>query len=129
MKTGVFLISLVIPVMATAVFVGDVRLGIANAASSESAPGSSERKTDKLPTASDQTENEADRKITQQIREAVVKDDALSTSAKNVTIVTIDGKVTLRGAVKNQSEKQKIADRAKKVAGVKNIDNQIAVKQ
>jgi osmotically-inducible protein OsmY len=61
------------------------------------------------PTASDQSENEADRKITQQIRQAVTKDDSLSTSAQNVTIVTQDGTVVLRGMVKTQGEKQKIA--------------------
>jgi hyperosmotically inducible protein len=81
------------------------------------------------PTASDQSENEADRKITQQIRQAVTKDDSLSTSAQNVTIVTQEGKVTLRGTVKSESEKQKIAEKAKEVSGVKNVDNQIAVRQ
>jgi osmotically-inducible protein OsmY len=86
--------------------------------------------TDKTPpTASDQSENEADRKITQQIRQAVVKDDSLSTSAQNVKIITQDGKVTLRGTVNSDSEKQKIADKAKKVSGVKNVNNLITVKQ
>jgi hyperosmotically inducible protein len=79
------------------------------------------------PTASDQSENEADRKITQQIRQAVTKDDTLSTSAQNVKIITQDGKVTLRGEVKSDSEKQKIADKAKKVTGVKNVENLITV--
>jgi osmotically-inducible protein OsmY len=73
------------------------------------------------PTASDQQENEADRKISQQIRQAVTKDDSLSVSAQNVKIITQDGKVTLRGSVKNDSEKQKIAEKAKQVAGVKNV--------
>jgi osmotically-inducible protein OsmY len=81
------------------------------------------------PTASDQSENEADRKITQQVRQAVTKDDSLSTSAQNVKIITQDGKVTLRGTVKSDSEKQKIADRAKQVSGVKNVENLITVKQ
>jgi hypothetical protein len=43
------------------------------------------------PSASDQFENEADRKITQQIRQVVVKDDSLSTSAQNVKIITGHG--------------------------------------
>jgi hyperosmotically inducible protein len=96
------------------------------AATAKDSPSGSEKTS---PTASDQPENEADRKITQQIRQAVTKDDSLSTSAQNVTIVTRDGKVTLRGAVKSESEKQKIADKAKQVAGVKNVENLIAVKQ
>ena len=82
----------------------------------------------KTPNASDQSENEADRKITQQIRQAVTKDDSLSTGAQNVTIVTRDGKVTLRGTVESDSEKQKIAAAAKKVSGVKNVDNLLTVK-
>jgi len=81
------------------------------------------------PTASDQPENEADRKITQQIRQALTKDDSLSTSAQNVTVVTQNGKVTLRGTVKSDTEKRKIADKAKEVSGVKNVDNQITVRQ
>ena len=95
-------------------------------AASKDGPSGTEKRP---PTASDQSENEADRKITQQIRQAVTKDDSLSTSAQNVTIVTQGGKVTLRGAVKSQGEKQKIAEKAKQVSGVKNVDNQITVKQ
>ena len=129
MKTNAFLISLYIPIMAFAISEGDLRLRNASAASAQTDPSSSDRKMDKLPTASDQTENEADRNITQQIRQAVVKDDSLSTGAQNVTIVTIDGKVTLRGTVKSASDKQKIADKAHAVSGVKGVDNQIAVKQ
>jgi hyperosmotically inducible protein len=79
------------------------------------------------PTASDQSENEVDRKITQQIRRAVTKDDSLSTSAHNVKIITQDGKVTLRGTVKSDSEKQKIGEMAKKASGVKNVDNLLTV--
>jgi osmotically-inducible protein OsmY len=84
--------------------------------------------TDKsAPTATDQQENEADRKISQQIRQAVTKDDSLSVSAQNIKIITQDGKVTLRGSVKNDSEKQKIAEKAKQVAGVKNVENLITI--
>jgi hyperosmotically inducible periplasmic protein len=79
------------------------------------------------PTASDESENEADRKITQQIRQAVTKDDSLSTSAQNVKIITQDGKVTLRGIVKSDSEKQKIGEMAKKASGVKNVENLLTV--
>jgi osmotically-inducible protein OsmY len=95
------------------------------AASSEGRPSGAKGP----PTASDQPENDTDRKITQQIRQAVTKDDSLSTSAQNVKIITQNGKVTLRGTVNNDSEKQKIADKAKKVSGVKNVDNLIAVEK
>ena len=78
-------------------------------------------------TASDQLENEADRNITAQVRQAVVKDDSLSTSAHNITIVTKNGNVILRGQVKDQSEKEKLAAKAKQIAGVSNVDNQLTM--
>jgi hyperosmotically inducible protein len=108
------------------IYNGGIGPEILLAASTKEAPSGTERTS---PTASDQSENEADRKITQQIRQAVTKDDSLSTSAQNVKIVTQDGKVTLRGTVKSESEKQKIAEKAKEVSGVKNVDNQITVRQ
>jgi hyperosmotically inducible periplasmic protein len=102
---------------------GNLELQTALAASAEEKSKGSE----KTPTASDQSENEADRKITQQIRQAVTKDDSLSTSAQNVKIITQDGKVTLRGTVKNENEKQKIGEMAKKASGVKNVENLLTV--
>jgi hyperosmotically inducible periplasmic protein len=78
-------------------------------------------------TAGDQSENEADRTITQTVRKALTEDDSLSTDGKNVKIITVDGKVTLRGPVKSEQEKGNIASKAKQVAGVKNVDNQLEV--
>jgi osmotically-inducible protein OsmY len=51
------------------------------------------------PTASDQGNSEADVEMTAKIRRAIVEDDNLSILAHNVTIITRDGKVTLRGDV------------------------------
>ena len=78
-------------------------------------------------TPGDQSENEADRTITQNIRQAVTADDSLSTNAKNVKIITNDGTVTLRGPVKSEKEKTDIEAKAKQVAGVKRVDNQLEV--
>jgi osmotically-inducible protein OsmY len=44
------------------------------------------------------------RLITQNIRQFVVADDSLSTKGKNVTIITVDGTVTLHGLVKREKE-------------------------
>ena len=82
---------------------------------------------DATKTSGDQSENEQDRKITQEVRKAVTSDDTLSTNAQNVKIITQDGKVTLRGPVKNQKEKADIEARAKQIAGVKNVDNQLEI--
>ena len=79
------------------------------------------------PTPGDQAENEADRTITQQIRQDVVKDDALSMNGKNVKIITVDGVVTLRGPVESAEEKTSIATLAKRVDGVKRVDNQLEI--
>ena len=82
---------------------------------------------DAMKTAEDQSENEADRTITQEIRRAVTSDDTLSTNAKNIKIITNDGTVTLRGPVKSEKEKADIANRAKQIAGVKKVDNLLEI--
>ena len=86
-------------------------------------------RTDRGVTASDQPENDADRKIIQEVRQALTSDSSLSTSAQNVTVVSNNGNVTLRGSVKDDSEKQKIVNKATQVAGVTNVDNQLTVTQ
>jgi hypothetical protein len=84
-------------------------------------------RNDATKTPTDQSENEADRTITQNIRKALSDDDALSTNAKNVKIITSDGIVTLRGPVKSEKEKADIEAKAKQVAGVKRVDNQLEI--
>jgi hyperosmotically inducible protein len=78
-------------------------------------------------TPGDQSESEADRTITQNIRKALTADDSLSTNAKNVKIITNVGIVTLRGPVQSEKEKADIEAKAKQVAGVKQVDNQLEV--
>jgi hyperosmotically inducible periplasmic protein len=80
-------------------------------------------------TPMDQGPSEGDRKITQQVRQAVMKDGSLSFTAKNVKIITINGKVTLRGPVKTDQERSAIEAAAKQVAGATQVDNQIEVKK
>jgi len=84
-------------------------------------------RTDATRTAGDQSESEADRTITQSLRKAITDDDSLSTNGKNVKVVTIDGTVTLRGPVKSEKEKADIGAKAKQIAGVKNVDNQLEI--
>jgi hypothetical protein len=50
-------------------------------------------------TADQQKETRSDREITRRIRRSVVGTEGMSTSGKNVKIITTDGKVTLRGPV------------------------------
>jgi hyperosmotically inducible periplasmic protein len=78
-------------------------------------------------TPGDQAENEDDRKITQEVRRAITSDDTLSTNAQNVKVITDNGTVTLRGPVNSAKEKTEIEAKAKQVAGVKRVDNQLEV--
>jgi hyperosmotically inducible periplasmic protein len=79
-------------------------------------------------TSGDQANNAADSKITQAIRQALMKDSELSMTAKNVKIITNNGQVTLRGPVKTAQEKAKIDKLAKSAAGGAKIDDQLDVK-
>jgi hyperosmotically inducible periplasmic protein len=79
-------------------------------------------------TSGDQSNSSADLKITQAIRQALMKDGELSTTAKNVKIITNNGQVTLRGPVKTAQEKAKIDQLAKSAAGGAKIDDQLEVK-
>ena len=78
-------------------------------------------------TPGDQSNSKSDVAITQAIRKAVVADKALSTKAHNVKIITADGVVTLRGPVNSSEEKDKIASKAKSVAGVKSVENKLEI--
>jgi osmotically-inducible protein OsmY len=79
-------------------------------------------------TSGDQSNNSADLKTTQAIRQALMKDDGLSTTAKNIKIITAGGQVTLRGPVKTAEEKAKIAQLAKSAADGAKVDDQLEVK-
>ncbi len=78
-------------------------------------------------TADSQSNSESDLRITQAIRQAVVQDKDLSTSAHNVKIITNEGVVTLRGPVTSQQEKATIEAKATHVAGVTRVDNRLEI--
>jgi len=62
------------------------------------------------------------------IRRAVVEDKSLSTYAHNVKIIAQNGKVTLKGPVRSEEEKQNIEQKATEIAGASNVTNQLTVK-
>ena len=82
---------------------------------------------DKTMTPMDQMNNQSDLKITQEIRQALMKDE-FSMDAKNIKVITRNGTVTLRGPVKTAAEAEKINVLVKAMPGIKNIDNQLQVK-
>ena len=78
-------------------------------------------------TSGDQSNSSADLKTTQAIRQALMKDGELSTTAKNIKVITANGHVTLRGPVKTAQEKAKIDQLAKSAAGGAQIEDQLEV--
>jgi len=79
-------------------------------------------------TADQQKMNEPDRKLTQQIRKAVMADKSLSTYAHNVKIVTQNGSVTLKGPVRSEEEKKTIVAKATEVVGAGKVTDELTVK-
>ena len=75
----------------------------------------------------DQGNQDADLKITQDLRQRLVNDDSLSFDAKNVKIVTSGAVITLRGPVKSQAEKQLIESQARAIAGVASVNDELEV--
>lgn len=71
----------------------------------------------------------SDVEVTRKIRKLITSDKSLSTTAKNVKIVTQNGNVTLRGVVKSVEESDKIQKAAKQVAGAGAVTNELDVKQ
>ena len=82
---------------------------------------------DKTLTPMDQMNNESDLKITQEIRQALMKGE-FSMNAQNIKVITRNGAVTLRGPVETAAEREKISVLVKAMPGIKSIDNQLEVK-
>lgn len=79
-------------------------------------------------TPMDQSNTKTDIDITASIRRAIMNDKAMSINAQNCKIITEAGVTTLRGPVESQAEKDSIESKAKAVAGVVRVDNQLEVK-
>ncbi len=84
-------------------------------------------RSDATLTPGDQGNSDQDIQTTVRIRRALMSNDQLSTLAKNIKIITVDGKVTLRGPVNTDQEKQTI-EAAVKQAGAATVDNQLEIK-
>ena len=78
-------------------------------------------------TPGDQSSDKGDVELTRRIRKVVVADKSLSTNAHNIKIITVNGMVTLRGPVKSEKEKTKIVAKAQKLAGAKQVENELEV--
>jgi osmotically-inducible protein OsmY len=90
-------------------------------------PSASRERDAEAVAAGRQPENAVDQELTWSIREAIWDDDSLSTTAKNVNVVTLAAVVTLRGRVDALEEKQAIVAIARRTSGVKHVDDQIKI--
>ncbi|MBL9166663.1 MAG: PRC-barrel domain-containing protein [Verrucomicrobiales bacterium] len=85
-------------------------------------------RNDRTLTPLDQGNSQADTDITAQIRKGILAGGDMSVNAKNVKVITNQGKVTLRGPVDSLEEKRMIADIANSIARSANVDNQLEVR-
>jgi hyperosmotically inducible periplasmic protein len=79
------------------------------------------------PTADQQKMNPADRELTQKIRKSIHEDKSLSTYGHNIKVIAQNGKVTLRGPVRSEDEKNNLQAKAVAVAGEGNVMNELEV--
>jgi hyperosmotically inducible protein len=79
------------------------------------------------PAADQQKMNPADRALTQKIRKSIHDDKNLSTYAHNIKIISQDGKVTLRGPVRSEDEKNNLQAKAVAAAGEGNVTNELDI--
>ena len=79
------------------------------------------------PTADQQQMTPADRALTQKIRKAIHRDKGLSRYGRNIKIFMQDGKVTLRGLVGSEQEKDNLQAKAVAAGGEENVTNQLEV--
>jgi hyperosmotically inducible periplasmic protein len=81
---------------------------------------------DKL-TPFDQSNDPEDIEITRFIREELVEDEAFGTNAQNIKVITVDGRVTLRGVVESDEEHQRIVAIATEAAGADHVVDELEV--
>lgn len=101
----------------------------AQTCSAQTAPDNSAKNKSQTTTADNQNNSKADRMTTAQVRKAIIADKDLSLYAHNVKIIVLDGNVTLKGPVKSEGEKSKVAADVANVVSADKISNKLTVKQ
>jgi sporulation protein YlmC with PRC-barrel domain len=79
-------------------------------------------------TAFDQGNSREDRELTASIRRAIREHDDLSARARNVTVISRDGRVLLRGEVDSSREKSAVESIAHEKAGRRNVTSDLTVR-
>ncbi len=76
----------------------------------------------------EQGASSSDRTTTQRIRRAILNDDSLSYTAKNIEITTRDGNISLRGKVLSEQERWEIERITRGYAGSGKVNNYLDIK-
>jgi hyperosmotically inducible protein len=69
----------------------------------------------------------SDVELTRLIRRELTKRDDLSVYAHNVKIITVHGVATLRGPVRTEAEKARVAALARRIVGAQQVRNELEV--
>ena len=77
----------------------------------------------------DQGTSQSDLDMTRRIRKEIVDQQNLSLNARNIKVITLNGRVTLRGPVNDDAEKRAIQETVQRIAPTAIVDNQLEVKQ
>jgi osmotically-inducible protein OsmY len=103
-----------------------VSLRAAQVKPDNSATNKSDRAQDRV-TADQQPNDKSDLETSRRIRHEIVADKSLSLYAHNIKVITQRGKVTLRGPVRSEAEREAIQAKAIEVAGAMNVTSTITV--
>jgi len=129
--TAIAAVAMGLMVTGNAVRADDSAITATNGASAHEADNSGRNVRDRhnaTLTPGDQSKLKSDRDLTQKIRRAITSGtNHFSMEARNVKIITQNGKVTLRGPVKTEEEKSNIEAIAKAQGGSE-VDDQLEVK-
>ena len=84
---------------------------------------------DRALTPLDQGASAADVNMTRQIRKQILDEKTFSVNARNVKVITVNGRVTLRGPVNTEEERRMIGEIAQRLAPGASVDNQLEIKR
>ena len=73
------------------------------------------------------SQSETDNAITQKINDWLSSDSSLSVNAKNITVSTSNGAVSLKGSVDSSREKDRIINKVKAMQDVKSVNEHLAI--
>lgn len=77
----------------------------------------------------DQGNSEEDIDLTRRIRKEIMELPDLSVNARNIKIITANGRVTLRGPVSSAAEKRTLEVLARRIASPEQVESQLEIKE